>query len=219
MNVVIFGANKLGRSIADWLLHDWHEVSLIDTDTDKIKDAENELGSVAVKGNATHEEILRIAGTSRADIFIAASEVESENMVSCQMAKEFFQVKHTICLIYSEENEALFQLLGINSVINVTGVSLRSIQENLNVDVTLSLMDIPGPTPVQLISVRISNGSDIIGESLSNLDLPTGFSVKMIVRSGTIIDDSIESTVLRANDQLVAITDTINIDRLKELFQ
>jgi|TARA_B100001750_G_C15520982_1_gene611536 trk system potassium uptake protein TrkA len=219
LNVVIFGANKLGRSIADWLLNDWHEVSVIDNDELMLKDTEDELGSVAVKGNATHEEILRIAGTSRADIFIAASEQESDNMLSCQMAKEVFRVEHTICVIYSEENESLFQLLGIDSVINVTGVSLRSIQENLNVDVTLSLMDIPGPTPSKLISVRISDDSEIIGESLSNLDLPTGFSVKMIVRSGAVIDDSIESTILRADDQLVAITDSINLDRLKELFQ
>ena len=57
-------------------------------------------------------------------------------------------------------------------------------------------MDIPGPTPSKLISVRISDDSEIIGESLSNLDLPTGFSVKMIVRSGAVIDDSIESTIL-----------------------
>ena len=80
-------------------------------------------------------------------------------------------------------------------------------------------MDIPGPTPSKLISVRISDDSEIIGESLSNLDLPTGFSVKMIVRSGAVIDDSIESTILRADDQLVAITDSINLDQLKELFQ
>lgn len=219
MNVVIFGANKLGRSIADWLLNDWHEVSVIDNDELMLKDTEDELGSVTVNGNATHEEILRIAGTSRADIFIAASERESDNMLSCQMAKEVFKVEHTICVIYSEENESLFNLLGIDSVINVTGVSLRSIQENLNVDVTLSLMDIPGPTPSKLISVRISDDSEIIGDSLSNLDLPTGFSVKMIVRSGAVIDDSIESTILRADDQLVAITDSINLDRLKELFQ
>ena len=219
MNVVIFGAGKLGRSIADWLLNDWHEVSIIDDDYFKLKDAEDMLGSVVVEGNATYEEALRLAGTSRSDIFIAASESEAENMVSCQMAKEVFKVNHTICLIYSEENESLFQLLGIDSVIDITAVSLRSIQENLSVDVILSLMDIPGSTSANLISVRISEDSETVGEILSDLNLPNGFSVKMIIRSGAIIEESVEETILRADDQILAITDSVNLDQLKELFQ
>ena len=140
-------------------------------------------------------------------------------MVSCQMAKQVFDVEHTICLIYSEENESLFQLLGIDSVINITATSLRTVQENLSVDVILSLMDIPGPTPANLISIRISDDSETVGEMLSNLNLPTGVSVKMIIRSGAIIEESIKETMLRADDQVIAITDAINLDQLKELFQ
>ena len=219
MNVVIFGANKVGRSIAEWLLSDWHEVSIIDNDHSKLQDTEEELGSVVIQGDATSEEILRLSGTSRADIFIAASDSEAENMVSCQMAKEVFEVDNTICLIYSEENQSLFQLLGIDSVIDLTAVSLRTVQENLNVDVILSLMDIPGSTPANLISIRISEGSETIGETLSNLSLPNGVSVKMIIRSGAIIEDSVEDTILRDEDQLLVITDSINLDQLKELFQ
>lgn len=219
MNVVIFGANEVGRSIAEWLLNDWHEVSIIDADNFKLQDTEDELGSIVVHGDPTSEEILRLAGTGRADIFIASSRSEAENMVCCQMAKEVFQVEKTICLIYSEENRSLFQLLGIDSVINITAVSLRSIQENLNVDAILPLMYIPGSTPANLISIRIAEDSETIGEPLSNLSLPNGVSIKMIIRSGAIIEDSVEDTILRSGDQVLAITDSINLDQLKELFQ
>jgi len=219
LNIVICGANTLGRSIAKWLLNDSHEVSMIDNDTLRLKDTEDQLGSIIVDGDATHKETLHLAGTSRADIFIAASDSESENMVSCQMAKELFNVNHTICLVHSDENKSLFQLLGIDSVINITEVSLRSIQKSLSVDIILPLMDIPGPTPANLISITIPEDSETIGETLSSLNFPNGFSIKMIIRSGNIIDSSVNETILRVNDQILAITDSINLDELKGLFQ
>ena len=219
MNIVIFGATKLGRSIAEWLLNDWHEVSIIDNDALRLKSTEDQFGSIIIEGDATHQSTLNLAGTSRADVFIAASESESENMTSCQMAKELFNVKRTMCVVYSDENISLFQLLNIDSVINATAASLRYIKENLSADLIISLLDIPGSTPANLISIRIHEDSGVIGETLSNLNFPNGFSIKMIIRSGTVIENSVNKTILRVNDQVLAITDSTNLDELKELFQ
>ena len=219
MNIVIFGATKLGVSIAEWLLNDWHEVSIIDNDALRLKSIEGQFGSIIIDGDATDQATLNLAGTSRADVFIAASESESENMTSCQMAKELFNVKRTICVVYSDENISLFQLLNIDSVINATAASLRCIKENLSADLIISLLDIPGSTPANLISIRIHEGSETIGETLSNLNFPNGFSIKMIIRSGTVIENSVNETILRVNDQVLAITDSTNLDELKELFQ
>jgi NhaP-type Na+/H+ and K+/H+ antiporter len=80
-------------------------------------------------------------------------------------------------------------------------------------------MDIPSSTPANLISIRIHQDSETIGKTLSDLNFPNGFSIKMIIRSGTVIENSVDKTMLRANDQVVAITDSINLDELKELFQ
>jgi trk system potassium uptake protein TrkA len=219
LNIVIFGATTLGRSIAEWLLNDWHEVSIIDNDALRLKGTEDQFGSIIIEGDATHQATLSLAGTSRADVFIAASDSESENMTSCQMAKELFNVKRTMCVVYSDENISLFQLLNIDSVINATAASLRFIKENLSADLIISLMDIPSSTPANLISIRIHQDSETIGKTLSDLNFPNGFSIKMIIRSGTVIENSVDKTMLRANDQVVAITDSINLDELKELFQ
>ncbi len=219
MNVVIFGATAVGQSLAKWLLSEWHEVSIIDNDNARIQETESNLGSIIVEGDGTHQNILEDAGTSRAEIFIASSESEADNMVACQMAKHLFNVKHTTCMTYSDENKTLFELLGIDSVINVTKTALRAVQETLNVDVILRLMEVPGPTPANLVCINVAQGSEVVGEKISDLQIPDGVSIKMIVRSGAIIEDSIGNATIRAEDQILAIADVINLDQLKELFQ
>jgi len=219
LNVVIFGATAVGQSLAKWLLSEWHEVSIIDNDNARIQETESNLGSIIVEGDGTHQNILEDAGTSRAEIFIASSESEADNMVACQMAKHLFNVKHTTCMTYSDENKTLFELLGIDSVINVTKTALRAVQETLNVDVILRLMEVPGPTPANLVCINVAQGSEVVGEKISDLQIPDGVSIKMIVRSGAIIEDSIGNATIRAEDQILAIADVINLDQLKELFQ
>jgi len=113
----------------------------------------------------------------------------------------------------------LFELLGIDSVINVTKTALRAVQETLNVDVILRLMEVPGPTPANLVCINVAQGSEVVGEKISDLQIPDGVSIKMIVRSGAIIEDSIGNATIRAEDQILAIADVINLDQLKELFQ
>ena len=90
MYVLIVGAGRVGVSLARWLLAADHEVAVIERDAARCAALENELGSISVAGDGTEADILARAGANRADVFIAATGRDDDNMVACQLARHRF---------------------------------------------------------------------------------------------------------------------------------
>ena len=141
MYVIILGAGKIGYSIAEILINNQHEVAIIDSNESKCKSIDSKLGSISVLGDGSLPNSLINAGISRADLFIATTKSDSENMLSCQLAKDHFKAKYTISITHSKEISRLFETININYAINVnqvitnellTKVKLLGININVN---------------------------------------------------------------------------------------
>jgi trk system potassium uptake protein TrkA len=131
MYVVIIGGGRIGSAVAKWLLEAEHEVAVIDRDPTKRAVLEDELGSVVVAGDGTEAGTLAKAGTNRADIVIATTSKDDENLVACQLAKHRFGASRTVALVNISDHDRLFSLLGIDVTINATELLVGSIQEEL----------------------------------------------------------------------------------------
>ena len=132
MYVVVVGAGRVGRSLARWLVTADHEVAVIDKDATRCAILEEELGSIAVTGDGTEAEILARAGTNRADVFVAATGRDDENLVACQLAKYRFGASRTIALANLPDHQRLFEMLGIDVTIDATAVIVERIQRELS---------------------------------------------------------------------------------------
>ena len=132
MYVLIVGAGSVGITLARWLVAGENEIAIVDIDSSRCTVIEEELGSITVVGDGTESGILAKAGANRADVFIAATSKDDENMVACQLAKHRFGVARTISLANFPENERLFNLLRIDATINVTDLVVGRIQEELS---------------------------------------------------------------------------------------
>ena len=132
MYVVIVGAGSIGGSLADWLLAAEHEVVVIDRNASRCAAVEDRLGGISVVGDGTEASVLARAGVNRADIVIAATGRDDENMVACQLAKHRFGAARTISLVSVPEHEELFNLLGIDLTINTSHLVVDKIQEELS---------------------------------------------------------------------------------------
>ena len=99
MYVIIVGAGRIGTVIARWLLEAEQEVTVIDRDAQRCAAIEDELGSVAVHGDATDFYTLSEAGAKRADVLIATGRRDAENLVTCQMGKHLFEVGRVMAII------------------------------------------------------------------------------------------------------------------------
>lgn len=131
MYVIIVGAGRVGRTMAAWLLEAEQEVAVIDRDPDRCAAIEDELGSVAVRGDATEHAVLAAAGAVRAQALIATGRADDENLVICQMAKRLFGVEAVMSTVNVSERSELFYRLGVDVSLDVTAIIVETFQENL----------------------------------------------------------------------------------------
>ena len=131
MYAIIVGAGRVGTAIARWLLDAEQEITVIDRDPERFAAIEDELGSVAVRGDATESQVLWSAGASRADVLIATGRRDDENLVICQMAANLFGVDRVLSIVSISEHVELFDRLGVSESIDTTAILVEAIEERL----------------------------------------------------------------------------------------
>ena len=92
MYIIIVGGGKVGYYLAKQLVEDGHEVLVIEKDAAKCQQIADELGDIVLRGDGCEGTTLEAAGTGRADLFIAVTGDDEDNLVACQVAKNKFDV-------------------------------------------------------------------------------------------------------------------------------
>ena len=133
------GGWNLGRE----LLEKGHEVTLIEKDRDRYLTVEQELEHTVQYGDATELWVLERAGISRADMVIAVTGDDEDNMLICQVAKEKYMVEQTIARVNNPRNKQWFELLGISPVVSATDLILRLIEHEVPKYGLVHLLDLP----------------------------------------------------------------------------
>ena len=129
--MIIVGAGKVGAEMARWLIEADQEITVIDRNPDRCAAIEEELGSVAVAGDATESAVLRGAGAIRADVVIATGSMDEENLVICQMAKHLFNVERVMSIVSISEHVDLFNRLGIDVTVDTTAIQVAELQQGV----------------------------------------------------------------------------------------
>ena len=105
MNVIVVGCGKAGRAVVESMVDENHNVMAIDNDPAVIEELTNTYDVMAVCGNATARELLVEAGVAKADLFVAITDSDEVNMLSCFLAKKL-GAKYTVARIrQSDYNE------------------------------------------------------------------------------------------------------------------
>ena len=115
MKIVIMGCGRVGGRLAGLLDADGHEVTILDLDEYSFRRLSPEFKGTALVGNGTDEDTLKKAGIEQADAFIALTQGDNRNIMSCQIAKHIFNVSRVLCRTYDPLRQKLFGSLGIES--------------------------------------------------------------------------------------------------------
>src|SRR6059058_6522701 len=118
MYVVIVGAGKVGWNLARELIQKSHEVTLIESDPQRYGVVEEELEHSVQYGDGSELWVLERAGIVRADMVIAVTGDDEDNILISQVAKEKYLVEHTIARVNNPRNVEHFELLGIRPVVS-----------------------------------------------------------------------------------------------------
>jgi trk system potassium uptake protein TrkA len=205
MYIIIIGGGQVGYFLAKALLDEGHELLVLEKDAARTAFICNELGSVCVRGDGCEMATLEEAGAGRADMFVAVTGEDEDNLVSCQAAKHKFNVRRTVARVNNPNNETIFRKMGIDVAISSTSIILENIEEEVPTHPITHLLDIQ-EQGLEIVEVKIPPHSTTIGKTVKELPLPTGNTLSLVIRGQQKPFVPDEDTVLEAEDQIVAIT-------------
>ncbi|HWC31241.1 MAG TPA: NAD-binding protein, partial [Dehalococcoidia bacterium] len=131
MFIIVAGAGKVGYHLARALIGD-HEVLIIELDPSRVDFVATELGTdVIMQGDACDAATMERAGMERADLVVATTGDDEDNLTFCQIAKARFAVPRAVARINNPQNEVLFRKLGIDSTVSATNLILGHIEQEL----------------------------------------------------------------------------------------
>jgi trk system potassium uptake protein len=116
MKVVIVGCGRVGARIATVLDKQDHDVSIIDLDSSAFRRLEPDFNGRAVAGTGIDEDVLRAAGISEADAFIAVTNGDNRNLMAAQIAKVIFGVERVAARVYDPDRAETFKAMGVDTI-------------------------------------------------------------------------------------------------------
>lgn len=161
MNVIIVGCGKVGYAIANQLTDEGHQVTIIDSDHERLERACSSLDVIGIVGNGTVYSVLTEAGIKDADIFIAVTKYDEVNLLSCVIARKAGKCQ-TIARVkspeYYDEISFLKEELGISYSFNPESMTAREIFTLIHLPSALEI-DTFAKGKVNLVKIKIPENS------------------------------------------------------------
>ncbi len=207
MFILILGGGRIGSSLAHRLVAAGHEVSVIERDALRCNSLDEALGSVTVLGDGTDVASLSKAGASRANVFVATTSADEDNITACQLASLRFGTPRTMTVVNESERSRLVDMLRINTSVDVTDLAVNRIQEFLFVEGMVQQHPMPGDDTRSLLVARVPRNSAMDGRTVGDLELPNGSTISLLIGRDGNPQVPDQSTVIRSDDEIVAIGD------------
>jgi trk system potassium uptake protein len=214
--VILVGAGKVGWNLARELLEKGNEVTLIENDRDRYLTVEQELEHNVQYGDASELWVLERAGISRADMVIAVTGDDEDNLLICQVAREKYLVDRIIARVNNPRNKEWFELLGIKPYVSATDLILRLLEHEVPEYGLVHLLDLPEER-LEIIEMLLAADSKAAGLRVGDLDMPEGSLLISVLREGKGFVPGPE-TVLEAGDEVLAVLDPGIEEDLKQFF-
>jgi len=212
--IIIVGAGKVGWNLARELIDKNHEVTVIEDDRDRYLTVEQELEHNIQYGDASELWVLERAGVQRADMVIAVTGDDEDNMLICQVAREKYMVERIIARVNNPRNLQHFELLGIKPSVSATDLILNLIEHEVPEYGLVHLLDFPEER-LEIIEMLLEKDSKVAGRRVGDLEMPEGSLLISVLREGRGFVPGPE-TVLEPGDEVLAVLDPGREEDLKD---
>jgi trk system potassium uptake protein TrkA len=205
MYAVIVGGGKVGANLGRALLRMGHEMTLVECRPARLAVLEDEFEHMVRYGDGTEIFVLEGAGIARADVCIAVTGDDEDNIIICQVARDGFGVPNVIARVNDPRNQEHFDLLGIGPTVSSTASILSLIEHEVPEHALVHLLSLRREN-LEIVEVELNEASPAAGRRIGELDLPRGCLLISVLRDKhAVVPDG--KTVLQAGDQVLAIVE------------
>ena len=194
----------MGYYLTKALLTEGHEVVIVEKEASFCKIINDELGGICIVGDGCETTTLAEVGTGRADMLIAVTGDDEDNLVACQVAKHKFNVPRTIARMRNPQNEAIFKKLGIDVTVSSTNVILEHIQEEVPTHPLTHLLTIRD-RELEIVEIKITPEASVVGKRVRELSLPEGSRLALVIPEKQRPRVPTNDTLLQAGDRIIAV--------------
>ncbi|MCD4782912.1 MAG: TrkA family potassium uptake protein [Candidatus Eremiobacteraeota bacterium] len=214
MFIVIAGGGRLGYYLLKELLHKGEEVILVELDHKRSAHIIEELGNLVVTGDACDPVVLEKAGIQRAEMIIANTGDDENNLVICQIARKKFRVPSAIARVNNPKNEEIFRKLGIAATVSSIQAILSKIEQRVaHKGVMISLAK---EGDIEIVETRLTSESPAVDQKIEKLKLPKKCMIGAVIRGGEILSPQ-PDLELKENDLVITFTRENDFKKLRDV--
>ena len=216
MYVIIAGAGKVGWNLARELIARDREVTLIESNHDRFRVVEEELEHAVQYGDASELWVLERAGIQRADLVIAVTGDDEDNILISQVAKEKYGVQRIVARVNNPRNLTHFKMLGVQPAVSATDLIMRLIEHEVPEYGLVQLLALE-EEHLEIIELEVVEGSQAVGRQVHEISLPEGSLIISVLRSGQGFVPK-PTSLIEAGDQVLLILDPGLENQITALF-
>lgn len=175
MKIIILGAGQVGGSLAEHLANEANDITVIDTDSARLRELQDRLDIRTVEGKASYPSVLDQAGAQDADMLIAVTNSDEVNMIACQITRGLFNIPTKIARVrehdYLQKDHAIFsgdKGIPVDVLISPEELVTQHIKRMIQYPGALQVLDFAGGQ-AQLVAVKAYYGGPLVGREISFL--------------------------------------------------
>jgi len=217
VKVAIAGGGSVGTAIARDLRAAGHDVLVIEKDADLVERRRVELDVTWVAADACEVSSLHGAGLATADVVVAATGDDEDNLVVSLLAKQEFAVPRVIARVNNSKNQWLFnEGWGVDVSVSTPQLITALVEEAVSVGSLVRLLQFEGGS-AHLVEVTLAEDSPAAGTAIADLGVPREATVVAVVRDARLVVPR-GDTVLQTGDEVLVLVTADAEDAAQALF-
>ncbi len=215
MYIIVVGGGKVGYYLTKTLVNEGYEVLLIEKRHSKVEIYRERFGAVVMEGDGAELATLEEAGAARADVLIAVTGDDEDNLVICQTAKRLFNVPRTIARVNNPKNEEIFKRLGIDVTVSSTNIILSVIEQEIPERGLVHLLTLKH-AQVAIVEATVEPSSEAAGKRLADIQFPPNVVISAVLRNGSLLLPR-GDTMLMPRDEVIALAARESEEALRQM--
>ncbi len=202
MYVIIMGLGRVGISLANLLIDDGYDLTLIDDNESLCTEAAAELDALVIHGNGTNSKLLEETNIEDADFFIAATGNDEANLLSCILVRKY-DVPNIIARVSNPDHEEAFKAVGIDNVISPEITAAEFLEKLVTRPNVADLISI-GEGDAEIYDMTITNDK-VIGKRIDQVSPTKDFIIIATYQSGRLVIPQEDSIIARGEKVSVLV--------------
>ena len=204
MRIIIVGGGKVVYHLAKNFAAKGYQIVIINKDKNYCQTLARDLKGTIIHGDGSDPSTLQEAEANKADIILALTSNDPDNLFICQLAQREYGIPKTFSIVNNPDNEEIFKNLGVETIFNTTKLISLLIEQRVEVADVNNLLSIE-EGKVSISQVHLKANSPVLGKTVRELDLPHDIVFGCVIREDEVLIPK-GDTKLNKGDKVLIIT-------------